>query len=130
MTPLVADVTDVLTEPEDTFEPAPAESETEATGMWRSLIVRMLSGLPVAPMKTRPQDGMPFHNVLPRLAKSSGAQILRQRANHLFDVHTGVRRGETVVQHALLHRRQRVALRNSVHRPDLVSTRHICWRPQ
>ena len=87
--------------------------------------MHLLAGLRVVPMKTRPQDGMPFHSVFPRLAKNSGAQILRQRANHLFDVHTGVRRGEAVEQHALLHRGKRVALCNVIRRPDLVLVRHI-----
>ena len=87
--------------------------------------MHFLPRLQVPPMETSPQHGVSFHDAFPGLTKSGDVQLLRQRANHLLDVHTGVRCGEAVEQHALLHRGKRVALCNVIRRPDLVLVRHI-----
>ena len=76
-------------------------------------------------MESRPQNRVPFHGAFPRLVKSGHVYVLRERGDHLLDVHAGVWRRKAVEQHALLHRRKRISLFDLVRRLDLIVASHI-----
>ena len=87
--------------------------------------MHLLPRLRPSPMESRPQNRVPFHGAFPRLVKSGHVYVLRQRGNHLLDVHAGVWRRKAVEQHALLHGRKRITLFDAVPRLDLVVASHI-----
>jgi hypothetical protein len=68
---------------------------------------------------------VPFHNPFPGPPKGRDIQLLRQCAEDLFDIDSGVGRSKAVEELPLLHWRSRITLGEALHRGDLSMGDHI-----
>ena len=96
--------------------------------MQTDLAMHLLLRFQTCHSEAGPQNRVPFDNAFPRLPKGGDVQFLRQRAEDLFDIDSGVRRGKAVEEHPLLHRRKGVAFVDVVRGRDLFFASHAGWR--